>query len=206
MKDAYLADETVQSSLTDEETGLQADQEIVESDIFVSFAKGGTISTTDGSMGTLEGGTVTINEIYIKPIAASKFKGESPSVPATIASNNKTVTDALNKSITIAYYKGGIAYYDVLIKHFGDTQTPWTLDNQQTASYPNTDGNAERNWLGRYGVLRNNWYALTVNAIRNIGSADIESPSGKPDDPIESWMSVEINILSWAVRTQNVDL
>lgn len=206
VKDAYLADETVQSSLTDEETGLQADQEIVESDIFVSFAKGGTISTTDGSMGTLEGGTVTINEIYIKPIAASKFKGESPSVPATIASNNKTVTDALNKSITIAYYKGGIAYYDVLIKHFGDTQTPWTLDNQQTASYPNTDGNAERNWLGRYGVLRNNWYALTVNAIRNIGSADIESPSGKPDDPIESWMSVEINILSWAVRTQDVAL
>lgn len=90
-----------------------------------------------------------------------------------------------------------------MIKHFGDDLTPWSADNK-TVSYPDPD--AEAKWLGRYGVLRNNWYNIEVTSIKSIGSADVPDAYGVPDDPVESWISVKINVLSWAKRSQTADL
>ena len=61
-------------------------------------------------------------------------------------------------------------------------------------------------FLGRYGVLRNNWYDLGINSISGVGSPVVPDAPGTPDDELESFISVRINVLSWAKRTQREDL
>ena len=103
----------------------------------------------------------------------------------------------------IGYYKNGYSYYEVRIKHFGDSQTPWTATGED-GSY-GSGNTGENNWLGRWGVLRNNWYDLTIS-VKNIGSPDVPDVENKPDDPEALYVAVKINILSWAKRTQDVEL
>lgn len=113
--------------------------------------------------------------------------------------NTKLGLDA-TKGIGIKTYKNGESYYIARIKHFGDDLTPWTAGN------PTYDKN-NQNWLGRYGVLRNNWYDLTVNSISGPGYPDV--PKVKPDDPDDEdtkYINVSVKILDWAKRSQKVDL
>lgn len=126
------------------------------------------------------------------------------------ASSNSTVFELIQKHIgDIAVYENGCAYYSVLIKHFGDKLTPWNtweVDPNKPAAgniYPN---NSDANYLGRYGVVRNNWYELGVKKVSKIGTPVITPPDNTPDDNIEEYISVNINILSWAKRSQDVDL
>ena len=107
--------------------------------------------------------------------------------------------------LTISYYKGGVAYYPVLIQHFGDTETPWTMPTGGVMeSYP--DPNAANNWLGRYGVLRNTWYTVNVTGLKNIGFCEVPDAGVRYDDPLNQYIAVEIHILPWATRSQDVDL
>ena len=63
-------------------------------------------------------------------------------------------------------------------------------------------------------MVRNNWYEIVINSISGPGRptppdpTDPDDPDNpKPDDPAEEgWIDVNINVLSWAVRKQNVDL
>lgn len=113
---------------------------------------------------------------------------------------------AAAQALQIECYDQGLAYYPVNIRHFGQDLTPWDADDAEgNVSYPNTDGNAEANWLGRYGVLRNNWYQLDVTNVTNIGYSDVPTITD-PDDPVARYISVRINILSWALRKQSVEL
>lgn len=120
-----------------------------------------------------------------------------------------TALDDVNKQIKqITCYEKGYAYYPIIIKHFGKDQTPWGLDKDNnitgTNIYPTT--NRDANYLGRYGVLRNNWYDLEVTGIRTIGSAVVPSRNDKYDDELNQYISVKINVLSWAKRTQSEKL
>ena len=114
---------------------------------------------------------------------------------------------AAAQALQIECYDQGLAYYPVNIKHFGDVYTPWKAPTtgDLNISYPNTDGQAANNWLGRYGVLRNNWYQIDVKNVTNIGYSDVPVIKD-PDDPVARYISVKINILSWAVRKQSVEL
>ena len=106
----------------------------------------------------------------------------------------------MSKGIGIKTYKNGESYYIARIKHFGDDLTPW---NEGDATY----GENNLNWLGRYGVLRNNWYDLTINKISGPGYPDV--PKVKPTDPDDEdtkYISVSVKILSWAKRSSTVDL
>lgn len=106
----------------------------------------------------------------------------------------------MSKGIGIKTYKNGESYYIARIKHFGDDLTPWKEGN---ATY----GENNLNWLGRYGVLRNNWYDLTINKISGPGYPDV--PEVKPTDPDDEdtkYISVSVKILSWAKRSYTVDL
>ncbi len=140
-------------------------------------------------------------------------------IPDVFTSGLQEVVDELNASHTIGYYEDGECYYAVLIKHFGDDQAPWDLDtvtgsttatDPYNTSYPTnaygSDDTPEQNWLGRYGVLRNNWYDIYIGSISMLGSAVPPTATGEPDDPTETWLAVRINILAWALRTQRADL
>lgn len=125
-----------------------------------------------------------------------------------------TFTTNFNKALpNIVRYKGGVAYYAVRIKHFGDTDTPWNKEGQGVTAggnsliYPNPSAGASDGWfLGRYGVVRNNWYDISVNKIQTLGDATIPAFTNDPDDVLENYISVSINVLSWSKHTQDADL
>lgn len=119
------------------------------------------------------------------------------------------ILTAVNKTVkNITKYVDGYVYYPVRIKHFGDELTPWAqaYDNDITTGviYPATK--KEERYLGRYGVVRNNWYELEVNSIKGIGYAVIPPANKVPDDVLDQYISVKINILSWAKRSQSEEL
>lgn len=121
--------------------------------------------------------------------------------------------EQLNKALpNIVRYKGGVAYYAVRIKHFGDSDTPWNVEGQGVTAGGNsniyhTSSTDSENWfLGRYGVVRNNWYDISVNKIQTLGDATIPAFTNYPDDVLENYISVSINVLSWSKHTQGADL
>lgn len=103
----------------------------------------------------------------------------------------------------IKYYKDGVTYYyATVIKHFGDVETPLGSTSITSASdYKVADH------LGRYGVLRNNWYELTINSVSGPGEPEIPDGGGtNPPDKTASYINCEINVLSWTMRSQGVEL
>ncbi len=146
----------------------------------------------------------------ITSVNVTKADGSSTTIDNT---NNSDVLGVITSYFgTISIYKNAIAYYPVRIKHFGDDLTPWNNgedSNLPTASniYPGKGTyDSAAKYLGRYGVLRNNWYELNVTGIQNIGTSNIPERGTTTDDTIESYISVTINVLSWAKRTQDVTL
>lgn len=209
IKREYLDNPTVVAALKDPNTGLIKDDNnysIGENQLTVTFSNGMTEYDFLNGGNTDLGGDLTVAEIKINSDCASWFKKNAiPTVLTPGGEGNADIIAAVNNGKKVSYYKDGVAYYPVMIRHFDEDQTPWTAEGK-TESYPNTDNKAEANWLGRYGVLRNNWYEINVTGIKSIGSADVPDVDGTPDDPLESWISVEINVLSWAKRSQNVEL
>ena len=123
------------------------------------------------------------------------------------ASNSKvdqTAINTINEKLGlsadagIATYLNGEAYYIARIKHFNEL-TPWTAGTPY-----NGDNNA---FLGRYGVLRNNWYDLSVTSVSGLGYPDVpEVKPELPDDENDQYINVEVKILDWAKRSQSIDL
>lgn len=122
---------------------------------------------------------------------------------ATITPENITAINTqlgLNKDnkVGISTYAGGDSYYVARIKHFGDDLTQW-----KSGTY----GTDNLSYLGRYGVLRNNWYELTVNSVSGPGYPSVpEVKPNTPDDEDDKYISVSVKILDWAKRSQSVDL
>ena len=123
------------------------------------------------------------------------------------ASNSKvdkkavnTINEKLGLSADagIATYLDGVTYYIARIKHFNEL-TPWTAGEGY--------GIKNDKYLGRYGVLRNNWYDLSVTSISGLGYPDVpEVKPTVPDDENEQYINVEVKILSWAKRSQQIKL
>lgn len=104
----------------------------------------------------------------------------------------------LSKAAGISTYLNGEAYYIARIKHFNE-MTPW-----EPGTGYGIDNDA---FLGRYGVLRNNWYELSVNKVSGLGYPDVpEVKPDLPDDENDQYISVSVKILSWAKRSQKIDL
>ncbi|WP_337666671.1 fimbria major subunit [Prevotellamassilia timonensis] len=174
-----------------------------ESDVKDWVAKHATDASFDITFNTDAAGVTTIDK--------ATFKGK------TAAGKEETLeslTTSLNNALpNIVRYKGGVAYYAVRIKHFGDSDTPWNVEGQDVKPgvnsliYPNPSTGASDGWfLGRYGVVRNNWYDISVNKIQTLGDATIPAFTTDPDDVLENYISVSINVLSWSKHTQDADL
>lgn len=144
----------------------------------------------------LEGGThfLTTTNVSIKD-------GTTEKVDATLVATLNTKL-GLNETngVGIKTYENGVSYYIARIKHFGDDLTHWEAGDD-------TYGGNNLKWLGRYGVLRNNWYDLTVNSISGPGYPDVpEVKPDTPDDEDDKYISVNVKILDWAKRSQSWDL
>lgn len=158
----------------------------------VDLSKGSNISGVAGHQHLVQAENIT----YSGEAASSQVK------PAAITAINEKL--GLSAETGISTYLNGEAYYIARIKHFGDVLTPW---NEGDETYGDDDETQNKKYLGRYGVLRNNWYELTVNSVSGPGTPDV--PTIKPDVPDDEsyrYISVSVKILSWAKRSQSVDL
>lgn len=115
-----------------------------------------------------------------------------------------TDIDAINAKLGlkegegISTYQDAEAYYIARIKHFG-VLTPWEAGQNY--------GTENLSFLGRYGVLRNNWYELTVDKVSGPGYPNVpDVKPNVPDDENFMYISVSVKILSWAKRSQDVNL
>lgn len=157
----------------------------------------GDIKTTASSKHKIAASNILVDGTAIAPAteygAAEKTKTGAEIVKEV--NNNLGISD----EIGISTYLNGVTYYIARIKHFGDDYTPWNSGE----SY----GSDNAKYLGRYGVLRNNWYELTVNSVSGPGYPTIPPVKPEtPDDESDKYIKCDIKILSWAKRTQNLDL
>lgn len=99
--------------------------------------------------------------------------------------------------VGINTYLKGATYYIARVKHFS------SLTWQSGESY----GDNNDKYLGRYGMLRNNWYELKVGNVYGPGYPGVPPVDPTlPDDENEKYLSVSVKILSWAKRSDTVDL
>lgn len=184
VKSAFFNNTDVQAWI---KTGLKAGKTIDENDLDVA-----DITNAGNNKPT----------ITIKSTSADKYTSSAlPTVDTKI--------QAIMDGIKVATYENGTSYYPVRIKHFGDDLTPWKsledpLPTVNTGAYPST--HQAENYLGRYGVLRNNWYNIDVQGIKKLGSPVVPEVTGDTDDELAAYISVKINVLSWATRKQSATL
>ncbi len=117
----------------------------------------------------------------------------------TGSSYTETTAEQLNTNVwkrdksECSYYNEGRMYYNIPVEHLNQIGTFASND------YVEAD----------YGVVRNHWYRLTVNSIKNLGVAVYD-----PDEQIlpndakskKYYVGAQVNILSWKVVNQSVDL
>lgn len=165
---------------------------------------------------TADNGEIRITSVSFKPLSdgifsTDKYNNKFKTQPDSKVFDSNLLA-RLNNLGQFYEYTGGKAFYEVRIKHFGDELTPWEVAEEQTASnieesYGDINSRAN-NYLGRYGIVRNNWYDLNVNVIKKLGYPQDpavwdNSWPDKPDDNKDNYIAVELRILSWAKRTQN---
>lgn len=164
---------------------------------FLEWAKNTLIKANQTATGTLNIGTELTSGKDIN--SAEDLK------KLIISTENSELTDAQASALltaagnSIKFYKGGVTYYyATVIKHFGE-EAPYEGD-KANVTYEETKH------LGRYGVVRNTWYELTINSVSGPGEPEIPEIPTTPPDKKESYINCEINVLSWAKRSQGVEL
>lgn len=146
-------------------------------------------------------GTKILTEANVQHNGTNVSSTEIKDINEKLGLKAATPTDPI---VGIATYASGESYYIAHVKHFGNDLTPW---HEGDLTYGDNDVDNNNKYLGRYGVLRNNWYELTVNSVSGPGTPDV--PTIKPTDPDDEnykYISVSVKILDWAKRSQSVDL
>ena len=149
---------------------------------------------------------ITLEDIVDKATGTTHLEKDATYGTKTGEEIVKEINDklGLKAGVGINTYLKGVTYYIARIKHFGDVLTPWSAGNDTYGV--NNDANNTK-YLGRYGVLRNNWYDLTIEKISGPGYPDVpEVKPGDPDDEDTKYINVSVKILDWAKRSQSVDL
>ena len=115
----------------------------------------------------------------------------------------------------ITCFEDGYCYYEVRVQHFGKSYTPWgeesnapTIGSTKFYDYAGlgTDTEEKLHYLGRYGIVRNNWYQLELGKVSAPGSPTVPELSDKADDEQKYYIQATVKIMDWAVRKQSVDL
>lgn len=134
-------------------------------------------------------------------LVADKDYGGTTGKDIVAAINDKLglKTGRKEEMVGINTYLKGVTYYIARVKHFGDALTEWKSGEIY--------GDNNDKYLGRYGMLRNNWYELKVGNVYGPGYPGVPPVDpNQPDDENEKYLSVSVKILDWAKRSQSVDL
>ena len=154
-------------------------------------------ATTDNTIINLagEGNNITAAGNHFLRASNITVTGHEVTEEEVKAVNDKV---GLTENAGISTYANGESYYIARIKHFGDALTPWSSGGYGTNNLA---------YLGRYGMLRNNWYELEVNSVSGPGYPDVpEVKPNTPDDEDDKYIKVSVKILDWAKRSQTLDL
>ena len=141
------------------------------------------LSTDDGVGAKRANGWFKLENGVYRPVADSL----NPDTNSVAATNNYLKTHVQPGIL----YKNGETFYYVDIAHLG-----YALAGPHT---------------GDYGVVRNHIYNIIINSIGGYGSpiyigySNLLTPE-YPDTPDESFVSAQINILSWRLVNQTVDI
>ena len=155
-----------------------------------------------------EGGSHVITTADIKDdtgkalVADKDYSGKTGTQIVKEINDKLGLTDGAGRAeamVGINTYLEGETYYIARVKHFGDALTEWNSGENY--------GENNDKYLGRYGMLRNNWYELTVGNVYGPGYPGVPPVDPTlPDDENEKYLNVSVKILSWAKRSHTVDL
>lgn len=152
---------------------------------------------------------LTFEEVnaHLRRVESFTIGGVSYAANATDAAVLKVFNTVYSNIGDINIYKDGMVYYQIRVKHFGDDLTPWNRGEAKvttTDTYPVV--NRDANYLGRYGILRNNWYELNVATVNRLGYPAIPPLTDKPDDLLNEYISVIVNIQPWVKKGKEIVL
>lgn len=172
-------------------------------------------------------GAYKVQDIQLVVPEGSIGEGQTfASDPNNSFTSKASLISYINATWRVLEYKDGNSYYEVRFKHFADEISngtygendlaPWkwaiteptsTLD--KTSEAYGTYATAEQYYLGRYGMVRNNWYSISIGTVKRLGSPvppNVDNVDKSDDNKdVEKFISFKINVLSWAKRTQKVD-
>lgn len=166
-------------------TNVQNGQDLLSTDLVVTLSD--------------EAGDATVTDVTLTPEGQAKLNADADFTTANAVALG-------NENIDLKYYANGEAYYSVWVSHFGEDGTPWNGSETQTPAVGNIYPGGDANYLGRWGMLRNNWYEVNLTGIRSLGEPTVSEATGDTIDKLESFISASINVLSWTKRTQNAGL
>jgi hypothetical protein len=76
-----------------------------------------------------------------------------------------------------------------------------TTDKVYVATLPDTP---DSKYLGRYGMVRNNWYNISINSVTHVGSPIIPPLTTNADDKVEQLLNATLRISGWEKHDQNL--
>lgn len=139
----------------------------------------------------------------------NKFETATDAYTETGGQTLKAYLQSLLNGLTLLYYKDGYCYYRVLVRHFDDTQTPWASAatmayNTTLWAYGNGVDTYNNDYLGRYGMVRNNWYTISIRSVTHIGQPIIPPLTTDADDKVEQLLNTTLSISGWEANNQNL--
>lgn len=170
-------------------------------------------------------GQVEFDDIEVSGSSSSYF--DLAKLKTELTSRMSDIKSQVNAAVKVNEFTGGKMYYAARFEHFANTAyekslgsgsfnwttalsngdlAPWNV--WETTDVPGASGaypgdNKEKNYLGRYGMVRNNWYDVEIDKFLKLGSPVIPSADvTTTDDNLEQYMAIRIGVLSWAKRTQ----
>lgn len=113
--------------------------------------------------------------------------------PMTDEGKTSVNTDLVTEFADAIGYRGGLMYYNIPIEHLNNS----AIENGVIPE-------------AKYGVVRNHHYVVTINKLENIGKGIFDPNEvivpGEDDDKDTYYVGANINILSWKIVSQGVEL
>ena len=137
-------------------------------------------------------GTVTVGLTE----AAKAATWSSTTGTTTPLTAEALATQIANVKIEADYYKEGMMYYCIPVEHLRGGK--FTVNDNFSVSVNEAD----------YGVVRNHYYKINITSIKNLGTA-VYNPDEEivPNmEPQTYFVGAQVNILSWKVVNQSVEL